>query len=179
MRPLALLLGLGLPALAHQPFWNPGSPSLEEAYRVARPTVAQVVIGRLASGERHYFLLSAPAGFSLDAALFVGGACPEAFQPRLWLLGPGLRGEAPPFPLPEGYGARVYQGGWRDYRGHGLVARKGPEARERLPGGAHYLVVEAGPTGGYYLLSLAGAEVPGGSPEGFAAIPRFNRCGEP
>jgi hypothetical protein len=28
------------------------------------------------------------------------------------------------------------------------------------------------------LLSLAGAEAPGGSPEGFAAIPRFNRCGE-
>jgi hypothetical protein len=39
--------------------------------------------------------------------------------------------------------------------------------------------VEAGATGGYYLLSLAGEEVPGGSPEGFAAIPRFNRCGEP
>ena len=177
MRPLALLLGLGL-ALAHQPFWNPGSPRLEAAYPIARPTVAQVVIGRLAPGEIHFFRLEVPQGFTLDMALFVSGACPEAFRPRLWLLGPGLRGEVPPFPLPEGYGARAYQGGWREYRGHGLVARKGPEARERLPGGVHYLVVEAGATGGYYLLSLAGEEVPGGSPEGFAAIPRFNRCGE-
>jgi hypothetical protein len=54
MRPLALLLGLGL-ALAHQPFWNPGSPRLEAAYPIARPTVAQVVIGRLAPGEIHFF----------------------------------------------------------------------------------------------------------------------------
>jgi hypothetical protein len=54
MRPLALLLGLGL-ALAHQPFWNPGSPRLEAAYPIARPTVAQVVMGRLAPGEIHFF----------------------------------------------------------------------------------------------------------------------------
>lgn len=74
-------------------------------------------------------------------------------------------------------GAKVFAGGWRDYQGHGLVARQGPEFRERLRGGTYYVVIEAGNAAGYYLLSLAGAEVPGGTSEGRAALARFNRCG--
>ncbi len=165
-------------AWAHQPFWNPGSPGLEAPYRVLDPGVAQVITGRLNPGGWDYYLLELPPGFTLDASLFVGAVCPPGFQPRLWLLGPGIQGEAaPPFPLPPGVGARAYSGGWRDYRGHGLVARRGPAFRETLPGGRHHLVVEAGAAGGYYLLSLNGREVPGGTAEGRAALGRFNRCG--
>jgi len=66
----------------------------------------------------------------------------------------------------------------REYRGHGLVARKEPEAQERLPGGVHYLAVEAGATGGLPPPLPGGRGGARGNLEGFAAIPRFNRCGE-
>jgi len=171
---IRLLASLGF---AHQPFWNPGSPTLEQAYRVLEPTVSKVVTSQLGAGQLGFYVLELSAGFVLDLGLFVGAACPPAFQPRMWLVGPSLQGsQRPPFAIPEGMGAEVSEGGWRDYRGHGLVARKGPEFRRRLPGGTYYVVVEAGNAAGYYMISLGGSEVPGGTPEGRAALGRFNRC---
>jgi len=172
-----LIILLASAGFAHQPFWNPGSPTLEQAYKVLEPGVSKVVTSQLNAGQLGFYVLELSAGFVLDLGLFVGAACPPAFQPRMWLVGPGLQGNArPPFPTPEGMEARVFSGGWRDYRGHGLVARKGPEFRERLSGGTYYVVVEAGNAAGYYMISLGGSEVPGGTPEGRAALGRFNRC---
>lgn len=173
-----LIILLASVGFAHQPFWNPGSPSLEQAYRILEPTVSKVVTSQVNAGQLGFYIFELAAGFVLDLGLFVGAACPPAFQPRMWLVGPGLEGhERPPFAIPGGMGAKVFAGGWRDYRGHGLVARQGPELRERLRGGTYYVVVEARNAAGYYMLSLAGAEVPGGTSEGRAALARFNRCG--
>lgn len=175
---MGCIIALTSLGFAHQPFWNPGSPALEQAYKVLEPSVSKVVTGQLSAGQLGFYVLELSAGFVLDLGLFVGAACPPAFQPRMWLVGPGLQGNArPPFPAPEGMGARVFSGGWRDYRGHGLVARQGPELRERLSGGTYSVVVEAGNAAGYYMISLGGSEVPGGTPEGRAALGRFNRCG--
>ncbi len=173
-----LIILLASAGFAHQPFWNPGSPSLEQAYSIVEPTVSKVITSQVNANQMGFYELELPAGFVLDLGLFVGAACPAAFQPRMWLVGPGIAGNArPPFAIPGGMGARLFTGGWRDYRGHGLVARKGPELRERLAGGSYYVVVEAGGAAGYYMISLAGAEVPGGTLEGRAALGRFNRCG--
>lgn len=175
---IGLFIGLCSLGWAHQPFWNPGSPTLQQAYRVLEPTISKVVTGQLGAGQLGFYAFELAAGFVLDLGLFVGAACPAAFQPRMWLVGPGVQGnQRPPFDVPEGLGARVFAGGWRDYRGHGLLARKGPELQERLQGGTYYVVVEAGNAAGYYMISLAGAEVPGGTVEGRAALARFNRCG--
>ena len=175
---IGLFIGLGSLGFAHQPFWNPGSPTLQQAYRVLEPTISKVVTGQLSAGQLDFYAFELAAGFVLDLGLFVGAACPATFQPRIWLVGPGVQGnQRPPFAIPDGLGARIFEGGWRDYRGHGLLARKGPLLRETLQGGTYYVVVDAGSAGGYYMLSLAGAEVAGGTSEGRAALARFNRCG--
>lgn len=175
---VSLFVGICSLGLTHQPFWNPGSPTLPQAYRVLEPTVSKVITSQLGAGQLGFYAFELAAGFVLDLGLFVGAACPAAFQPRMWLVGPGVQGNRrPPFTVPEGLGAMVFEGGWRDYRGHGIVARKGPQFQERLQGGTYYVVVEAGQAAGYYMLSLAGTEVPGGTAEGRAALTRFNRCG--
>lgn len=138
---IILLTSVGF---AHQPFWNPGSPSLEQAYRILEPTVSKVVTSQVNAGQLGFYVPELASGFVLDLGLFVGAACPPAFQPRMWLVGPGLEGH---------------------------------ELRERLRGETYYLAVEAGNAAGYYMLSLAGAEVPGGMSKGRAALARFNRCG--
>lgn len=174
---VAFVLMMGL-AQAHQPFWNPGSPTLTQAYAVLEPTVSKVVTGRLAAGQLAFYTFELAAGFVLDLGLFVGAACPSGFQPRMWLAGPGLPiGRENLSGLPSNQGAKVFAGGWRAYQGHGLRARKGPEMRERLSGGTYTVVVEAGNEGGYYMISLGGSEIPGGSAEGRAALSRFNNCG--
>lgn len=174
----SLAIALSAVGFAHQPFWNPGSPTLQQAYKILEPTVSKVVTGQLGAGQLGFYIFELAAGFVLDLGLFVGAACPVAYQPRMWLVAPGVQGnQRPPFAIPEGMGAKVLEGGWRDYRGHGLVARKGPEFRERLSGGTYYVVVEAGNAAGYYMISLGGLEIPGGTPEGRAALGRFNRCG--
>ncbi|MDX2005780.1 MAG: hypothetical protein SFU83_10930 [Meiothermus sp.] len=183
MRNLALaslcsfLLSLSSLALAHQPFWNAGSPTLAQAYRVLEPTVSKVVTGNLAAGQLAFYAFEVAAGFVLDLGIFVGAACPSGYAPRMWLVGKSLPKAQAPFALPEGMGAKVFEGGWQPYQGHGLVARKGPEFRERLAGGTYYVVVEAGGAAGYYMISLGGSEIPGGTAEGRAALGRFNRCG--
>jgi hypothetical protein len=176
VKPLLLLLCSSM-ALAHQPFWNQGSTSLLQAYKVESPSVSKVVTGQLAPGQVAYLAFQLGAGFVLDVGLFVGAACPAAFQPRLWLIGAGLPKTDTPFSKPDGLGARVFGGSWQDYRGHGLVARKGPEFRQSVNGGTYYVVVEAGEAGGYYMVSLGGSEVGGGTAEGRAALARFNLCG--
>ena len=172
-----VLAVLGSFALAHQPFWNGGSPTLGQAYKVLEPTVSKVVTGNLGTGQLAFYAFEVAAGFVLDLGLFVGGACAPGYAPRMWLVGKSLPKTQAPFALPEGMGAKVFEGGWKDYQGHGLVARKGPEFRERLSGGTYYVVVEAGGAAGYYMISLGGSEIPGGSAEGRAALGRFNRCG--
>jgi hypothetical protein len=141
------------------------------------PTVSKVVTGQLGARQLAYLAFELEAGFVLDIGLFVGAACPASFQLRLWLVGPGLPKASPPFALPEGAGAKLFGGNWISYQGHGIFARKGPELREKLSGGTYWLVVESGEVGGFYMVSLGGAEVGGGTAEGRAAIGRFNKCG--
>ncbi len=175
---MGLIIALSSVGFAHQPFWNPGSPTLQQAYKVLEPTVSKVVTGQIGAGQLGFYIFELAAGFVLDLGLFVGAACPAAYQPRMWLVGPGVQGsQRPPFTIPGGMGARVFEGSWRNYRGHGLVARKGPAFLEWLSGGTYYVVIEAGNAAGYYMISLGGSEIPGGTPEGRAALGRFNRCG--
>lgn len=168
-----LLWGL---ALAHQPLWNPGSPTVARAFRVSEPEVSKAITGQLSPSSMAYFRFDLPAGFVLDLGLFVGGDCPTNFEPRLWLVGPGLPSLDTPFPIEKGQGAMRFSGGWKPYQGHGVVGRKGPALREKLGGGTYTVVVEAGVDSGFYMLSLGGLERPGGTTEGMLAIGRFNQC---
>ena len=174
---IVLIIGM---TLAHQPLWNNGSPTLQEAFRVTEPEVSKAIFGRLKAGELAYFKLDVADNFKLDASLFVGGNCHKAFQPEFWLLttdpSTDLSKVAPPFP-PEGFSARRIPGVWRSYQGHGLAGREGPEVLETLRAGVVYLVVVASEVEGYYLVSLGGREAFGGSAEGREAIPSFNYCG--
>ena len=163
--------------LAHQPFWNAGSPSLALAFGVEEPTVSKAIFGELAAGGVAYFALEVNDDFPLDVSLFVGQGCSEAFTPQLWLARAGAVNTSSDVELPEGYGLEAGVGAWRPYRGHGLQGREGPEITSTLQAGTHYLIVTAPEVGGYYLLSLAGEESFGGTPEGRSAIPRFNACG--
>lgn len=168
-----LLWGL---ALAHQPLWNPGSPTATQAFRVVEPTVSKAIIGQLPPSQMAHFKFELPPGFVLDLGLFAGGGCASSFEPRMWLVGPGLPALDTPFPVEKGQGARRFSGSWTAYQGHGLVGRKGPSLREKLSGGTYTVVVEAGVETGFYLLSLGGSEKPGGTAEGMLAIGRFNQC---
>lgn len=178
---VAVLIGLlGAAGWAHQPLWNAGSPSLESAWTIEAPTVSKAVFGALEPGERAWFELDAPGGFTLDARVFAGGACDASFRPRLWRVSPGDgSASAAPFALPEGFVATEAAGAWEPYRGHGLDGWGGPALRAPVETGTHYLVVRAPPTGGVYLLSLGGSERFGGTAEGRAGIGRFNRCDAP
>jgi hypothetical protein len=163
-------------ALAHQPLFNPGSPSREQAFVVSNPEVSKVITTESRPNSRDWYRLEVGEGFVLDVALFVGAPCPKAFAPRLYLLSQGLAGSAP-FALPTGYGAMAVENIWTDYAGHGVTARKSPTLQRRLSAGKHYLVVEHGQSKGWYFVSLGGSEVPGGTSEGRSALARFNRCG--
>jgi hypothetical protein len=170
----ALLLVSSL-ALAHQPLFNPGSPNLEQAYRILAPEVSKVITAESRTGSRNWYTLEVEKDFLLDVGLFVGAPCPQAFQPRLFVVSAGEKGSAP-FALPGGYGALATDNTWSAYSGHGVVARKAPTLEKRLKAGRHYLVVEHGQSKGWYFLSLGGLEIAGGTPEGRAALGRFNRC---
>jgi hypothetical protein len=172
---LALLLVSSL-ALAHQPLFNAGSPTQEQAYRVSSPEISKVITAESRTGSRNWYSLEVEEGFNLDVGLFVGAPCPKAFAPRLYLVSATEKGTAP-FSLPSGYGALAGNNTWSDYSGHGVVARKTPTLEKRLKAGKHYLVVEHGQSKGWYFLSLGGLEVAGGTADGRAALGRFNRCG--
>lgn len=86
-----LVILLASVGFAHQPFWNPGSPSLEQAYRILEPTVSKVVTSQVNAGQLGFYVLELAAGFVLDLELFVGATCPPAYQPRMWLVGRALK----------------------------------------------------------------------------------------
>jgi hypothetical protein len=176
MKKLLALCVVSSLALAHQPLFNPGSPSREQAFVVSNPEVSKVITTESRPNSRDWYRLEVREGFVLDVALFVGAPCPKAFAPRLYLLSQGLAGSAP-FPLPSGYGALALDNTWTEYSGHGVTARKSPTLQKRLSAGRHDLVIEHGQSKGWYFVSLGGSEVPGGTPEGRAALARFNRCG--
>ena len=179
MRPLAPLLTLLLAlstGLAHQPLFNPGSPTLAAPYRIEAPDISKVVTGELAEGEVAYHLLELSETTLLSGSLFLGDGCEPAFDPALWLVGGDAEGAAP-FEVPEGYGAEAYREAWTPYRGHGVRGFRGASFYLELGPGSHYLVVHSETGAGYYLLSLGGREVPGGTREGREASQRFNRCG--
>lgn len=163
---------------AHQPLFNPGSGTLETAFRVPQPTVSKVITVQGRAGGRDWYALSTGAGFRLDVAVFVSSACDAAYRPRLWLVGPGVPVTAggPDF-VPDGWGAVGVSGPYAAYSGHGVVGWRGPTLARTLGAGTHYLVLEHGTRGGWSFISLAGAEVPGGTTEGRAALGRFGRCG--
>jgi hypothetical protein len=183
MRPIkpllqTILLGLAAlwsaSALAHQPFFNAGSASQTQAYRIAEPTVSKVITSE-GRGGRNWYVFDVASTFQLDVTLFVGASCKLAFSPQLYLVGAGLAGKAP-FELPNGMGALVVANSWSDYSGHGVVARKGQELSRGLSAGRYYLVVEHGLSSGWYFLSLGGSEQAGGDSAGRTALARFNRC---
>lgn len=71
------------------------------------PTVSKVVTSPLGAGQLGFYVLELSAGFVLDLGLCVGAACPAGYQPRMWLVGPGVQGsQRPPFAIPEGMGAQ-------------------------------------------------------------------------
>jgi hypothetical protein len=166
-----VLIGSGL---AHQPWFNPGSPTRTQAYPIQQPSISKVITAE-AKGGRDWYSLEVKAGFKLDVALFVGAPCPKEFKPRLYVVGPGLEGNAP-FELPAGTGALQLENAWGDYSGHGVVARRTPTLIRTLATGRYDLVVDHGTSRGWYFISLGGDEVMGGSVDGRAALSRFNRC---
>ncbi len=173
-----LLIGLAFcasVALAHQPFFNAGSPTREQAFNIINPEISKVITAESRTGGRNWYKLEVRQNFDLDVALFVGAPCPKAFNPKLYLVGKGLT-ESAPFAMPEGMGAFAVANTWTDYSGHGVVARKSPTFEKRLAAGQYYLVVEHGASLGWYFLSMGGSEVSGGTSEGRAALGRFNRC---
>lgn len=161
---------------AHQPLWNDGSATRESAFVVEEVEISKAIFGELESGELAYVRMDVPDGFLLDVGLFVGQGCREDFLPELWIASPDLERDGADFALPEGYGAERVSGAWEAYRGHGLQGQKGPHIRKAVSQGSHYLIVVAPEATGYYLLSLGGREVAGGTAEGRAAMPRFNAC---
>jgi hypothetical protein len=175
MKKLLVLLLVSSLALAHQPLFNAGSPSKEQAFEIVSPEISKVITAESRTGSRNWYALKVEDGFNLDLALFVGAPCPKAFVPRLYLVSAAEKGTAP-FNLPNGYGALANNNTWSDWSGHGVVARKTPTLEKRLKAGTHYLVVEHGQSKGWYFLSLGGSEIPGGTSEGRAALARFNRC---
>lgn len=163
-------------ALAHQPFFNAGSPTRETAFVVANPEVSKVITAESRTNSRNWYALEVKQDFVLDVALFVGAPCPKAFQPRLYLIGRNLK-DTVPFAIPQDMGGLAVANTWLDYSGHGVVARKSPTLEKRLDAGKYYLVVDHGQSKGWYFLSLGGSEIAGGTPEGRSALSRFNRCG--
>jgi hypothetical protein len=162
-------------ALAHQPYWNESSPTLEQAFLIENVTVSKAIFGNLEAGEVDYFRLELPNNFIFDSSLFVGEGCDENFQPQLYLLSPKRAGEAA-FAMPEGYGAILAEGEWKPFSTHGLMGREGPRISQPLLSGTYYLVVQANEASGFYLVSLSGSESFGGGEGGREAIPRFNAC---
>jgi hypothetical protein len=168
------LVGLAGWSLAHQPWFNPGSPTRARAYQIRQPNISKVITAE-AKGGCDWYSLEVKAGFKLDVALFVGAACVKEFKPRLYVVGPGLEGAAP-FELPAGTGALQLENAWGDYSGHGLIARRTPTLIRTLAAGRYDLVVDHGNARGWYFISLGGDEIMGGSVDGRAALSRFNRC---
>jgi hypothetical protein len=163
-------------ALAHQPYWNEGSPAPEQAFNIENVTVSKALFGNLEAGEVDYFKLEVADGFRLDSILFVGGGCSEAFNPQLYLLSPTVEGSEVAFTVPDNYGATLAESDWKPYSGHGLNGREGPSIRETLSVGTYYLVVQSYEEAGFYLVSLGGSEAFGSGEGGREAIPRFNTC---
>ncbi len=161
-------------AAAHQPLWNAGSKTAEEAFIIEEIAVSKAIFGQFEASGAAYFQLDAPAGFALNIALFSGGGCATEFEPEFWLLSPTANASSSSG-VPPGYQAEQYLSDWQAYRGHGLTGRKGPSIIQNLSEGRYYLLVRA-QSPGFYMLSLAGAEVPGGTAAGRAAIARFNAC---
>lgn len=199
---LALLL-CGVPAAAHQPWFNPnGSPDPARPFRLpAAIDISQVVSGGLSGPAAiDYYAFVAPSGFPLNLSLVTPDTAPCAdFRPALTLIGPGLAGDdgdaanaaaapLPPTPaaLAEGFpgGGTVTVAGedWGEFFEPfgGVTFRTGPELERRLDGG-EYLVAVWHPSGepGSYGLSVDGTEVAaeGGDRASFeAAFAGWNRC---
>lgn len=178
---LFLIFTLFTHIYAHQPIWNESSPDFDSSFQVEEIRISKAIFGDLNAGEVDVYRLDVPAGFQLNISLFKGNC--KHFDPKLWLATEG-EGESDTaeysgldnLDTPDGYVlTRLEPKEWRKYSGHGLKGYKGTEVSEFL-NGMVYLIVEAGEESGPTLLSLAGLEEWGGSDEGRAAMPRFNRC---
>ncbi|PNY80004.1 hypothetical protein [Deinococcus koreensis] len=174
-RLLSLICAASCSALAHQPLFNAGPATREAPYVISQVAVSKVITAQSRGAGQHWYRLTVPDGFVLDATLFVGGSCAASFAPKLWLVGPGLAQESAPFETGSD-GAVTVPGRWAAYQGHGLTARKGDTLRRTLNAGSYFLVVDRGDTPGWVMLSLGGREEAGGTAEGRAALGRFNRC---
>ncbi|WP_189100924.1 hypothetical protein [Deinococcus knuensis] len=121
---------------AHQPLFNPGSGTLESAFRVPQPSVSKVITVQGRAGGRDWYALTTGAGFRLDVAVFVSSACDATYRPRLWLVGPGVPvGAGQPDFVPDGWGAVGVSGPY--WRGGVARADAGADAggRDALSGG--------------------------------------------
>jgi hypothetical protein len=172
---IAAVILLGSVALAHQPWFNPGSRSAERAFVIPDPQISKVITAEGTPGAADWYKLEVNGGFRLDVALFVSASCAKVFNPRLYLIGRDLQ-EALPFRVPQGMGGLAVAPDWTAYSGHGVTGRKTETLIRALKAGTYYLVVQHGEARGWYFLSLGGLEISGGTNEGRAALARFQRC---
>ena len=178
---LCLIVFVSSASYAHQPLWNEASPEFASSYQVEEIKVSKAIFGDLNAGELDIYKLDVPAGYQLNISLFKGNC--KTFDPKLWLAQEASEDEQvepnasfESLDLPDGYAISAVEATeWRNYNGHGLKGYKGTGISEFI-NGTVYLIVEAGEESGVTLLSLAGREIPGGSPEGRDATRRFNRC---
>ena len=190
---VATVLAVSVTAVvAHQPWFNAGSPDPGEPYVLRTPLeISQVVYGGFTGpGQVDFYTFTAPAGFSIDINLVTDDddACAE-FRPAFTMIGPGVPAtERPvPVPLPEAIPApngqegavTIHGGDWEPFyeRFAGVTFVRGPAFAGPLAGG-EYLVAVFDPDGGegVYGLTLGGGEVIGGESEFLTKFVPWTRC---
>lgn len=178
-----------LGALAHQPWFNTGTPDLETPYDVQVPiTTSQVIFGGFTEADQvDFYRFRAPKDHPLEIRLVVSDdpACAE-FQPAFAIVGAGITpdtatAEIAPDTLPEEFDdARVVSGSewgtfFEPFSQTTFVT--GPELKTTLGGGV-YLLAVFNPEGdaGTYGVSINGAETFGGQPEYDRLFPAWKAC---
>ena len=162
-------------AYAHDMRWNPDSSTLESAYPLVPSETSRYIIGELEGAQADFFSLELPAGVPSLTYLLASQACP-GFYPQLWLIAPELPAHTPPpFEIPQEFDALQLEYGWSLFRDLFLAARRGP-GLEDFAGLDGYLAVYAPDAPGSYVLVWQGVDVASGTPQGWDALERFNRC---
>ena len=154
-------------ARAHSPRFNDtGSPSLSEAYVIDDLSTSLAIMGAIReSGAVDYYRIEAPAGQTLDFALFVPAAC-EGFYPLFVLIAPAISrdGASPGIEVPMGFGAQRF---YVDPADWGVffepfdpsIYASGPAFSLDVDQGTYYLAV-LDPSGarGAYMIGMGGSE---------------------
>ena len=136
---------------------------------------SRYIIGELNSAQADFYSLELPAGVPSLAFLLASQAC-SGFYPQLWLIAPELPMQTPPpFEILAGFEAVQLEYGWSLFSDLFIAARRGPGLKD-FAGLEGYLAVYAPDVPGSYVLVWRGVDVMGGTPQGWNALERFNRC---